>query len=108
MLILLVAFAIQPSLAFPQTRNKLTLSGEVEDSNGKFRLYLANESEREFRGRGLSTACASALCGDIIARGHTPSWSTSTDNVASIRVAEKLGFTLQRHDLLYLVGVPFP
>lgn len=65
-------------------------------------------TEREFQGRGLSTACAAALCEDIIARGHIPSWSTSTDNLASIRVAEKLGFTLQRRDLLYLVGVPLP
>ncbi len=62
-------------------------------------------TEREFRGRGLSTACAAALCADIIARGHIPSWSTSTDNLASIRVAEKLGFTLHRHDMLYLVDI---
>lgn len=65
-------------------------------------------TEREFRGRGLSTACAAALCENITARGHIPSWSTSTDNVASLRVAKKLGFTLQRHDLLYLVGIPLP
>jgi hypothetical protein len=50
-LILLLAFAGQPFLAWPQTRTKITLSGEIEDNNGKFRLYLSNESEREFRGR---------------------------------------------------------
>ena len=60
------------------------------------------------RGRGLSTACAAALCEDIVARGHTPSWSTSTDNLASRRVAEKLGFTLQRYDRLFVAGVPIP
>lgn len=65
-------------------------------------------TEREFRGRGLSTACAAALCADIIAREHIPSWSTSTDNLASIRVAEKLGFTLHRHDVLYLVDILLP
>jgi RimJ/RimL family protein N-acetyltransferase len=61
-----------------------------------------------FRGAGLSTACASALCADIVARGHLPSWSTSLDNGASIRVAEKLGFTIQRYDSLYVVGRIIP
>ena len=65
-------------------------------------------TEPQFRGRGLSTACAAALCEDIEARGHHPSWSTSPDNSASVRVAEKLGFTLHRRDLLYLVGIPLP
>jgi RimJ/RimL family protein N-acetyltransferase len=62
----------------------------------------------EFQGRGLSTACARALCHDIQARGHQPSWTTSLDNAASMRVAEKLGFVFQRYDRLYVVGVPVP
>jgi RimJ/RimL family protein N-acetyltransferase len=33
---------------------------------------------------------------------------TSPDNLASIRVAEKLGFTLQRTDALYVVGREIP
>ena len=65
-------------------------------------------TEPEFRGLGLSTACAGMLCGDIQARGHQPSWSTSLDNTASIRVAEKLGFVLQRHAVLYIVGIDIP
>lgn len=65
-------------------------------------------TELAFGGRGLSVACAGALCEDILARGRTPSWSTSMDNTPSIRVAEKLGFTLQRHDVLYVIGVPIP
>lgn len=65
-------------------------------------------TEPEFRGLGLSTACAQALCRDIHARGHIPSWSTSTDNAASIRVAEKLGFKLRRNDWLYVVGIGLP
>ncbi|MEW5961703.1 MAG: GNAT family N-acetyltransferase, partial [Chloroflexota bacterium] len=45
-------------------------------------------TEPGFRGLGLSTACAGALCHDIRARGHRPSWTTSPDNSASVRVAE--------------------
>ncbi len=65
-------------------------------------------TEPMFRGLGLSPACAMALCGDVQARGHKPSWTTSPDNLASMRVAEKLGFVVQRHDQLYVVGVPIP
>jgi predicted GNAT family acetyltransferase len=65
-------------------------------------------TEPKFRGLGLSTACAGALCGDIQARRHRPCWSTSPDNTASLRVSEKLGFVVQRYDLLYAVGVGIP
>ena len=62
----------------------------------------------QFQGLGLATACTAALCHDIRARGNRPSWSTSPDNAASIRVAEKLGFVVHRHDLLYVVEVDIP
>jgi RimJ/RimL family protein N-acetyltransferase len=60
------------------------------------------------RGRGLSPACTAALCADIHARGRIPSWSTSPDNAASLRVAEKLGFALHRYDRLWVIGRPVP
>jgi hypothetical protein len=60
-------------------------------------------TEPGFRGNDLSTACASVLCADILRRGRTPSWTTSPDNTASARVAEKLGFTRQRDDRLYVI-----
>lgn len=65
-------------------------------------------TEPGFRGRGLSVACAGAMCADMIARGQIPSWSTSTDNLASMRVAEKLVFQFERWDVLYVAnfGVP--
>lgn len=62
-------------------------------------------TEPKFQRLGLSTACAAALCRDIHVRGRQPSWTTSPDNVASRRVAEKLGFKLNRSDQLYVVGL---
>lgn len=65
-------------------------------------------TEPEHRGQGLSTACAGALCADIWTRGRQPSWSTSPDNTASLRVADKLGFVLERQDRLYVLGMSIP
>jgi hypothetical protein len=65
-------------------------------------------TEAAFRGRGLSPACASRLADDIVSRGRTPSWTTSPDNLPSLRVAEKLGFRKSRDDVLYVVGMPAP
>lgn len=65
-------------------------------------------TEPGYRGRGLSTACAAALVGDIRARGRRPSWTTSPDNGASRAVAARLDFVPVRDDVLYAVGVPVP
>jgi GNAT superfamily N-acetyltransferase len=69
---------------------------------------LGVATEPDARGLGLSAACAAAVCADVRARGHAPSWTTSPDNTASLRVAEKLGFTHRRDDRLLVVGVPIP
>jgi RimJ/RimL family protein N-acetyltransferase len=65
-------------------------------------------TEPGHRGRGLSQACVHGLCGDIRARGRRPSWTTSPDNAASRGVAERLGFSFRRNDVLYVVGIPIP
>jgi predicted GNAT family acetyltransferase len=57
-----------------------------------------------YRGRGLATACAGALCLHIQARGHWASWNTAADNRASLRVAEKLGFQIIGPDVLHFLG----
>ena len=62
----------------------------------------------EYRGAGLCVACAGALCRDIEGRGRRPTWTTSPDNTASLRVAEKLGFVLHRRDRLLIIGVKIP
>lgn len=65
-------------------------------------------TEPGHRGRGLSTSCAAALVGDVRARGHRPTWTTSPDNTGSRVVADRLGFVPARDDVLYAVGVPIP
>jgi hypothetical protein len=45
-----------------------------------------------FRRRGLSSAAAYLVAREVQARGRVPIWSTASDNVASQRVATKLGF----------------
>ena len=44
------------------------------------------------RNRGQATACASLVAAVIQRSGRVPVWSTGEDNVASQRVARKLGF----------------
>lgn len=46
----------------------------------------------DWRNHGFSTAAAALVCADIQTAGQTPVWGTSTDNIASQRVAAKLGF----------------
>jgi hypothetical protein len=45
------------------------------------------------RGRGVGAAVASVLIDDIVARGKQPVWGAVESNAASLRLAEKLGFT---------------
>lgn len=46
----------------------------------------------DWRGRGYATACAAVVARAVQEAGQTPVWSTGPGNLASLRVAEKLGF----------------
>jgi RimJ/RimL family protein N-acetyltransferase len=65
-------------------------------------------TEEDARGRGLSPTCAAAVCDDARARGRTPTWTTSPDNVPSLRAAEKLGFVHHHDDRALVAGMPIP
>jgi GNAT superfamily N-acetyltransferase len=65
-------------------------------------------TEPGFRGLGPGAACSGRLCEEIRGRGRVPSWTTSPDNAASVRVAQKLGFTFARDDRLFVVGINAP
>lgn len=54
----------------------------------------------------LGLACVTALCADITARGHTPSWNCSLHNRASRLLAWSAGFRLVREYVHYAVGDP--
>jgi len=58
------------------------------------------------QGRGLSTLCSAALVEQIRGRGRSACWSTTPDNRASQRVAEKLGFEFVSEQHHYLAGEP--
>ncbi|WP_055565156.1 GNAT family N-acetyltransferase [Streptomyces atriruber] len=51
-------------------------------------------------------ACVTALCADITARGHTPSWTCSTLDRADRLLAWTAGFRLVREYVHYAVGSP--
>lgn len=53
---------------------------------------LSVVTARPWRGRGLVTACAGLVAAVIQGAGRVPVWSTGEDNLASLRVARKLGF----------------
>lgn len=61
-----------------------------------------------YYGRGYSTACTEMLCRDVLVRGRIPTWSTTPDNLASVRVAEKLGFAPAGEGMLYVVNMDPP
>ena len=46
-----------------------------------------------WREKGFATAAASLVAQEVQARGKVPAWSCGEDNTASLRVAQKLGFT---------------
>jgi hypothetical protein len=58
----------------------------------------------DYRNQGFSTALASLIATDIQAQGLTAVWSCGEGNAASMRVAQKLGFTeVSRRVYLILV-----
>jgi ribosomal protein S18 acetylase RimI-like enzyme len=69
---------------------------------------LAVATHPGFRRQGYSTAAAHALCKDILAEGRFPVWNTSTDNLASIAIARKLGFREIPAEPLYLMKQDIP
>ena len=50
-------------------------------------------THQDHRNRGYSTASAALVAAAIQERGLTPVWSCGEDNLASLRVAAKVGFT---------------
>ncbi|WP_438310255.1 GNAT family N-acetyltransferase [Streptomyces sp. HUAS TT3] len=56
----------------------------------------------------LALDCVNALCSDVAARGHTPSWTCSTSNRPGRLLAWTAGFRPEREYAHYAVGAPVP
>jgi RimJ/RimL family protein N-acetyltransferase len=59
------------------------------------------ETSPEFRQQGIATAAAARFVAESLQRGVQVGWECEADNPPSVRLAEKLGFTLvERYDFL--------
>ncbi|SFS45802.1 GNAT family N-acetyltransferase [Streptomyces sp. ok210] len=67
---------------------------------------LAVLTAPDHRRRQLALSCVTALCADVTARGHTPSWSCSRHNRASRLLARNAGFRLVREYVHHATGAP--
>ena len=65
-------------------------------------------TEPEYRGLGLSAACAAEVCDSVMSRGRRPTWLVSSQNPASLRVAQKLGFSTTGHLRFFGCGLQEP
>jgi len=67
----------------------------IAHTSGHTRRYadIGVYTHEGHRNRGLSTAAASLVARRVQQLGLTPVWSTGCDNLASLRVAQKLGST---------------
>lgn len=67
-------------------------------------IHIGIETHPDFRNKGLATAVAAELLVHCIERGIDPHWSASSENAASIHLAEKLGYV--RDGVYEALGVP--
>jgi GNAT superfamily N-acetyltransferase len=58
------------------------------------RCGIGITTDPAFQGRGLATATASRFVAESLQRGMVPHWECVRDNLGSVRVAQKVGFTL--------------
>ena len=69
-------------------------------------LELGIETAEAHRGRGLARLVASALIDDCLRRGLEPVWACRLENVASFRLARKLGFEPVAHLPYFRLAAP--
>ncbi len=72
----------------------------VSCTDAPFMPYMENEVQEigintisDFRGKGYAAQSAIVCAENIIKSGKCPQWSCSADNIASFRLAERIGFT---------------
>lgn len=80
----------------------LVTSGKVvswctSEYMSKDRCGIGIETLREYQNRGLATIAASAFVEHSLQRNIRPHWDCDVENLASRRVAEKVGFVKERN-----------
>jgi len=78
--------------------------GEIAAGASSYSFYdggieIEIDTRRDFRRRGLATACGAALILECLARGLYPSWDAHTE--ASLALAEKLGYEFSHSYVSY-------
>jgi RimJ/RimL family protein N-acetyltransferase len=63
---------------------------------GSMQCGIGIETFRPYRNQGCATALASTFVQYCLQREINPHWDSWIDNIPSIRVAEKVGFTMHR------------
>ncbi|MBH1937584.1 GNAT family N-acetyltransferase [Streptomyces sp. AV19] len=93
-----------PGRAWGAFRGRRLLSLAAVHFTGSRYEDLAAATRPGERGRGLATACVTALCADVASRGRVPSWTCSRDNHPSRGLAAAAGFRPEWGYVHYAVG----
>jgi len=102
---LLADFARQ-GIGFAVTRDNVIASWCLSVYKANQALEFGVETAVSFRGQGLATWAAAACLEQCQEQGIEPHWQCNQNNLASLRVAEKLGFVPARDYTAY--WLPFP
>lgn len=100
---------LQQTSAYKPIVAAAVLEGEIVSLAHTFAwspLYvdLGVTTHEQFRNQGMATAAAALVATEVQKRGRVPVWSTGVDNLASMRIAKRLGFR-ETSRRLYLIPV---
>ena len=62
---------------------------------------ISIETENIYRCKGYAKICASSLLNCYLQKGYVSHWECETDNIASAKLAESLGFVKLNNYLVY-------
>lgn len=68
---------------------------------GASQCGIGIETVSAYQNRGIATATAARFVDEALRRGKSPCWECAEENQASLRVAQKLGFTLTESTIWY-------
>lgn len=91
-------------VALAETGRIVSLCITVFDADQYYELGTA--TDEAYRRRGLSSAAAGACVDDCLAQNREPIWHCWADNIASVRVARKIGFRIERTYEVLRLAVP--